>query len=190
MEFMKKISLTSLLIVITLGISNIAYATTYTYELSVDQTWADGGSTSNTSEYVTVRSYVPGSNSTTYTNVIIYTPVYTSGANALGDVVGSVYNIYGSGTTAFADPYDGPKRTVIYPAFQILHTRLLTVNDDRLAIGSYNVLGGHARGRGFIYDLIYDQYTELVAPNTEWTDLSDINNLGQLVGTSSLSLKS
>ena len=181
---MKKISLTSLLIVITLGISNIAYATTYTYELSVDQTWADGGSTSNTSEYVTVRSYVPGSNSTTYTNVIIYTPVYTSGANALGDVVGSVYNIYGSGTTAFADPYDGPKRTVIYPAFQILHTRLLTVNDDRLAIGSYNVLGGHARGRGFIYDLIYDQYTELVAPNTEWTDLSDMNNLGQLVGTS------
>ena len=184
MNLNKQIALLSLLIFIPLGISNIAYATTYTYEVSEVQTWADGGSTNNTSEYVTVRTYAPGSNSTTYNNVLIYTPVYTSEENALGDIVGSVFNIYGSGTTAFADPYDSPKRTVIYPASQILHTRLLTINDDRLAIGTYNVLGGHARGRGFIYDLIHDRYTELVSPNTEWTDLSDINNLGQIVGTS------
>ena len=167
-----------------LGISDVVSATTYTYELSEEQTWADGGSSSTTSENVTVRSYVPGSNYVTYKTITLYTPTYSSEANALGDIVGSVYNVYGSGTTAFVDPYDGSKRTVIYPAIQILHTRLLAVNDDRLAIGSYNVLGGHARGRGFIYDLIYDQYTELVAPNTEWTDLSDINNLGQIVGTS------
>jgi hypothetical protein len=127
---------------------------------------------------------VPGSNSVSYKTIPLYTRTYSSEANALGDIVGSVYNIYGSGHTAFVDPYDGPKRTVIYPAFQILHTRLHAVNDDRLAIGNYNVLGGHAAGRGFIYDVIYDQYTQLLAPNTVWTDLSDINNLGQIVGTS------
>ncbi len=181
---MKGLSLISLVCFTTLVISQLVNASTYTYEVSEDQTWADGGSSINTSETVTVRSYVPGSNYTTYKNVTLYTPVYTSEENVLGDVVGSVYNIYGSGTTAFSDPYDGPKITVIYPAFQILHTRLQMVNDDRLAIGSYNVLGGHARGRGFIYDLIYDQYTELLAPNTEWTDLGGINNLGQIVGTS------
>jgi len=126
---------------------------------------------------------VPGSNSINYRTVPIYTPVYSSEANALGDVVGSVFHIYGSGTTAFVDPYDGPKKTVIYPATQILHTRLLAVNDERLAIGTYNVLGGHAAGKGFIYDMIYDQYTRLVAPNTEWTDLGDINNSGRIVGT-------
>lgn len=184
MNFKKKKASLPLLIIILSGFSNTVYATTYSYELSEDQTWAEGGSTTNTTQYVTVRTYVPGSHSTNYKNVILYTPVYTSEENALGDVVGSVFNIYGSGTTAFADPFDGPKRTVIYPAFQILHTRLHTINDDRLAIGTYNVLGGHARGRGFIYDLIYDQYTELVAPNTEWTDLGDMNNLGQIVGTS------
>ena len=181
---MKRLLSISLVWFATLVVSHLVNASTYTYELSADQTWADGGSSTNTPETVSVRSYVPGSNYTTYKNVTLYTPVYTSEENALGDVVGSVYNIYGSGTTAFADPYDGPKRTVIYPAFQILHTRLLTVNDNRLAIGSYNVLGGHARGRGFIYDLIFDQYTELLAPDTEWTDLGDINNFGQLVGTS------
>lgn len=181
---MNKILSIILLIFVMLCISNVVHATTYTYELSEEQTWADGGSTSTTSETVTVRSYVPGSNTVTYKTVTLYTPTYSSEANALGDIVGSVYNVYGSGTTAFVDPYDGPERTVIYPAVQILHTRLLAVNDDRLAIGSYNVLGGHAAGRGFIYDVIYDQYTELVAPNTEWTDLSDINNLGQIVGTS------
>lgn len=173
-----------LLLFITLGFSTSVNATSYTYELSNDQTWAGGGTSSTNAETVTVRSYVPGSNNTTYKTITLYTPTYTSEANALGDVVGSVYNIYGSGTTAFVDPYDAPKRTIIYPAVQILHTRLLAVNDDRLAIGSYNVLGGHAAGRGFIYDVIYDQYTELLAPNTTWTDLSDINNLGQIVGTS------
>jgi hypothetical protein len=181
---MNKILSILLLIFVVLGFSSVVHATTYTYELSEEQTWADGGSTNNTTDNVTVRSYVPGSNSVTYKTITLYTPTYSSEANALGDIVGSVYHVYGSGTTAFVDPYDGPKRTVIYPAIQILHTRLLAVNDDRLAIGSYNVLGGHAAGRGFIYDVIYDQYTDLVAPNTEWTDLSDINNLGQIIGTS------
>ena len=184
MVHMIKIKSISLLFFIAIGVSSISEAATYSYELSEDQTWAEGGSTSTRTEYVSVRSYVPGSKSITYKTVAIYTPSYSSEANALGDTVGSVFNIYGSGTTAYADPYDGPKRTVIYPAFQILHTRLLAVNDDRLAIGSYNVLGGHAAGKGFIYDLIYDQYTQLAAPNTEWTDISDINNLGQIIGTS------
>jgi hypothetical protein len=182
-HMMKFISI-SLLMITSIGMSAIAKATNYSYELSEEQTWTDGGSTSNTSEYVTVRSYVPGSDSVTYKNVLLYTPTYTSEANALGDVVGSVYNIYGSGTTAFADPYDGPKRTVVYPAFQILHTSLFAINNDRLAIGTYYVLGGHDAGDGFIYDVIYDQYTPLVAPNTKWTDLGDINNSGEIIGTS------
>lgn len=174
-----------LLVTLTLpGLSHGAYATNYSYELSEDQTWSDGGSTETSTQYVSVRSYVPGSKSISYSSVPIYTPVYSSEANVLGDVVGSVFHIYGSGTTAFVDPYDGPKKTVVYPATQILHTRLLAVNDDRLAIGNYNVLGGHAAGRGFIYDVIYDQYIPVVAPATEWTDLGDINNSGKIVGTS------
>lgn len=167
-----------------LGISGIANAMTYSYELSEDQTWSDGGTTASSSQYVSVRTYVPGSHALNYRNVRLYTPTYTSESNALGDTVGSVFHIYGSGTTAFVAPYDGPKRTVIYPATQILHTRLNAVNNDRLALGSYNVLGGHARGQGFIYDIVYDQYTRFVAPNTEWTAVGDINNLGQIVGTS------
>ena len=182
-HIMKFLSI-SVLTITSLTMPTIAQATTYSYELSEQQTWADGGSSSNTSESVTVRSYVPGSNSVTYKNVILYTPTYTSEANASGDVVGSVYNVYGSGTTAFSDPHDGPKRTVVYPALQILHTSLFAINNDRLAIGTYHVLGGHAAGKGFIYDVIYDQYTPLVAPNTTWTDLGDINNSGQIVGTS------
>jgi hypothetical protein len=174
----------SLLGLFLLGLSGAGHATTYTYELSQQQTWTDGGSTTTDTQYVQVRQYVPGSKSLNYTSVAVYTPVYSSEANALGDIVGSVFNIYGSGTTAFVDPFDGPKRTVVYPATQILHTRLFAVNDDRLAIGTYNVLGGHAAGKGFIYDLIYDQYTPVVAPDTEWTDLGDINNLGMIVGTS------
>ena len=180
MKIIKKILLQLLINIAVL--TNIAYATNYTYELSIDQTWADGGSTSNTSESVTVRSYVPGSNSVTYKNITLYTPTYASEANSLGDVVGTIYQIYGSGHTAWVDPYDGAKRTVIYPAIQILHTRLLAVNDERLAIGNYNVLGGHAHGRGFIYDVIHDRYTDFVAPNTEWTDVADINNYGQIIG--------
>ncbi|MFC1664846.1 hypothetical protein ACFL17_04370 [Pseudomonadota bacterium] len=184
MKLMAKISSLPLLILATLIISNNANATTYDYELSTNQTWADGGSSNTTTNYVTVRAYVPGSNSVTYKTVPIYTPVYTSENNSLGDVVGSVFTIYGSGTTAFVDPYNGPKKTIVYPAVQILHTKLLAINDDRLAVGNYNVLGGHAAGRGFIYDVIYNQYTQLVAPNTVWTDIGDINNLGQIVGTS------
>ena len=164
--------------------SCVAQATTYTFELSTDQPWSDGGSTTTSSQTVTVRSYVPGSNTISYRSMAIYTPTYTSEANALGDVVGSVHHIYGSGTTAFVEPYDGPKRTIVYPAVQILHTNLHAVNDQRIALGTYYVLGGHAAGRGFLYDLIYDQYTTLTAPNTQWTSMTDISNQGQLVGTS------
>ena len=181
---LKTLSIISSLIGTMLGTLNIANATNYTYDLSEDQPWSDGGSTNTSTEYVTVRTYVPGSNSITYGTVPIYTPTYTSESNALGDVVGSVFYIYGSGTTAFVDPFDGPKRTIVYPAFQILHTKLSAINDDRLAIGTYNVLGGHAAGKGFIYDVIYDQYTQIIAPHTVWTDIGDINNLGQIVGTS------
>ncbi len=181
---MRKISTISLLFATAFGASDIVSATHYTYELSADQTWTDGGSTNTTTNYVRVRAYVPGSNSVTYRTVPIYVPTYSSESNSLGDIVGSVFTIYGSGTTAFIDPYDGAKKTIIYPAAQILHTKLLAINDDRLAVGNYNVLGGHAAGKGFIYDVIYDQYTQLVAPDTVWTDLGDINNLGQIVGTS------
>jgi len=182
---MGKILKLSLIIATTFGTSHALHAATYSYELSADQTWGDAstGDTGST-KYVSVRSYVSGADLETHRNVVLYTPTYASEANSLGDVVGSEFNVYGSGTTAFADPYDGPNRTIIYPATQILHTNLMSVNDDRLAIGSYNILGGHAQGNGFIYDLIHDQYTQLNAPSTEWTDLGDINNFGHIVGTS------
>ncbi len=183
---MKKTTLAYLLMamVLVLVFSNFANAANYSYELSAEQTWAENGTTNTTTNYVTVRAYVPGSNTVTYKSVPIYVPTYASESNALGDIVGSVYTIYGSGTTAYIDPYDGPKKTIIYPAVQILHTELLAINDDRLAIGNYYVLGGHASGKGFIYDAEFNQYTQFVAPNTEWTNLSDINNIGQILGTS------
>ena len=166
----------------TVGIASTASATTYTYDVGPDQTWSDGGTSSGTTTNVTVRSYVPGSHTTTYRTIPIYTPAYASAANASGDVVGSVQHIYGSGTTAFSNPFDGPQRTVIYPAVQILHTSLFSVNDDRIAIGQYNTLGGP--GQGFLYDVIFDQFTEFNAPNTEWTALRSINNFGTIVGVS------
>jgi hypothetical protein len=43
-------------------------------------------------------------------------------------------------------------------------------------------LGGHARGRGFFYDLIYDQYTDFFVPGAEWTAPNDLNNMGRIVG--------
>lgn len=183
-SFMKKITMRFHLTAVLFGIMNAPSAANYTYELSAEQPWAEGGSTTTTTNYVTVRSYVPGSNTLTYKSVPVYVSTYISGTNALGDVVGSVYNVYGSGTTAFIDPYNASNKTIIYPAVQILHTELLAINDDRLAIGTYYVLGGHDAGKGFIYDADFDQYTELVAPNTEWTYLSDINNSGQVLGTS------
>ena len=66
---MNKLSTISFLITAALALSNTANATSYTYELSLDKTWAEGGATSNTSDTVTVRSYVPGSNRTTYKNI-------------------------------------------------------------------------------------------------------------------------
>jgi hypothetical protein len=59
---------------------------------------------------------------------------------------------------------------------------LFTVNDDRLALCIYHVLGGHARGRGFLYDLVFDQYTDFFVPGAEWTAPNDLNNLGRIVG--------
>ena len=170
-------------IIILLGFSKIGNTTAYTYELSENQTWANNNLENNPSS-VTVRTYIPGSHSTIFREISLYTPTYTSNTNSLGDNVGSVFNTYGSGTTAFINPYNAPVRTIIYPAPQILHTTLLSINNNRLAVGTYYVLGGQASGKGFIYDVTTDQYTLLDAPNTEWTDAADINNAGQIVGAS------
>ena len=78
------------LLAAVLAISGSASATNYTFELSEQQPWADTATTDTSTSYVTVRAYVPGSNSLNYTTVPIYTPTYTSESNALGDVVGSV----------------------------------------------------------------------------------------------------
>ena len=44
---------------------------------------------------------MPGSNLITYRNVNIYTATYSSDGNVHGDVVGTMYTIYGSGNTAW-----------------------------------------------------------------------------------------
>ena len=160
-----------------LGFSSNAFATEYDLEVGNEQTWANDGTTTTDGQTVSVRSYVPGSNSITYKNVTIYTPTYTSAANALGDTVGTVYTIYGSGHTGWVDPYDGSKFTVIYPG--ALHTELYVVNDQRIAGGTYYPNGS------FLYDVIYRQFLPLKAPNPNWTSLRDINNHGQVVGMQS-----
>ena len=56
-----KIFTTSILAFTLLGLSHVSNATTYTYELSTEPTWSDGGSTDSNTQYVRVRLYVPGS---------------------------------------------------------------------------------------------------------------------------------
>jgi hypothetical protein len=135
----------------------IGDAVTYTIELSLDQPWINGGTSSGTTQYVSVRAYVPGSNSVSYRTIPIRTSTYQSEANALGDVVGTVHQIYGSGNQGYVDPYDGPKRTTNYP--YALHTNMIAINDERYAVGNHYP-------RGFIYDVIYDHFLDFNVPNT------------------------
>jgi hypothetical protein len=135
----------------------IVDAVTYTIELSLDKPWTDGGTSSGTTQYVSVRAYVPGSNSVSYRTMPVRTSTYESEANALGDVVGTVHKIYGSGNQGYVDPYDGPKRTTNYP--YALHTNMIAINDNRYAVGNHYP-------RGFIYDVIYDHFLDFNVPNT------------------------
>lgn len=165
-----------LLLVVTVG-----SASAYTYDVSFEQPWVDVSTTTSNVDYVQVRSYVPGSNTITYKTVPIYSSTTTSGANSLGDVVGYTNNIYGT-SPAFVDPYDGAKYTLEYPTYQLMKTRLYSVNDQRLALGDYMQTG--AIVHEYIYDLIYKKYTTLSELDPNWTHLSDMNNQGQVVGTS------
>ncbi|MFT4939747.1 MAG: hypothetical protein ACI88A_002792 [Paraglaciecola sp.] len=109
----------------------------------------------------------------------IYSSTYSSHANSLGDTVGSVSNIYGT-SPAWVAPYNGAKYSLMYPTYDVMRTRLITVNDDRLAIGSYVQVGGTTTS--FIYDLIYKQYTKLTTPSGTAAAIADINNIGQITG--------
>lgn len=176
-----KAILHAVLTLMTLLISASALATEYTFEVGTEPTWAPSGTSSTTATAVTVRSYVPGSSTTTYRNVTIYTPTYTSDANALGDTVGTVYSIYGTGNTAWVNLSGIGKSTVIYPISEIMHTQLFAINDQRFAIGTYYLLGGV--GKGFMYDAIYDQYATIQYPGAAgWSTLIDINNAGRMIG--------
>lgn len=177
---MKKTLTDSLLFSVILGVSSNVNATSYNYELSDIQTWSNTGSTLTTSQYVTVRAYVPGSNTINYSSVPIYTSTYSSNANSLGDVVGSVSNIYGT-SPAWVDPFNGAKYSIMYPTYNVMRTRLTAVNDDRLSIGIFYQVGGS--GKGFIYDLIHKQFTQLKTPGGASVSIADINNIGQLIGT-------
>ena len=180
-----KSKLLSTLIILSLGISKAVMATSYTFEVSNEQTWAAGGTTSTTTQNITVRSYVPGSNTTTYRNVTIYSSTYASDANALGDTVGTVYNIYGGGDTAWVNLSGIGKATVIYPDYYTMHTLLYAINDQRIAMGTYVLLGGVSKG--FIYDAIYGQYATIQYPGAAgWSPLLDMNNAGRMIGTYSL----
>ena len=165
-----------LLLAVTVG-----SASAYTYDVSIEQPWADDSTTTSNVEYVQVRAYVPGSNYITYKTVPIYSSTTTSGANSLGDIVGYTNNIYGT-SPAFVDPYDGPKYSLEYPTYQLMKTRLYSVNDQRLALGDYMQTG--AVVHEYIYDLIYKKFTTLSELNPNWTHLADMNNHGQVVGTS------
>jgi len=172
---MMPLSAIMLLLVVTVG-----SASAYTYDVSQEQPWVDSSTTTSNVDYVQVRSYVPGSNTITYSTVPIYSSTTTSGANSLGDVVGYTNNIYGT-SPAFVNPYDGPQYSLNYPTYQLMKTRLYSVNDQRLALGDYMQTG--AVVHEYIYDLIYKKYTTLSELNPTWTHLSDMNNYGQVVGT-------
>ena len=58
---MMPLSAIMLLLAVTVG-----SASAYTYDVSVDQPWSNESSTESNVDYVSVRAYVPGSNSITY----------------------------------------------------------------------------------------------------------------------------
>jgi hypothetical protein len=93
----------------------------------------------------------------TYRTIPTHASIYQSEANALGDVAGTVYQIYGHGNEGYVDPQDGPKRTTKYP--NALHTNMIAINDKRYAVGNHYP-------RGFIYDVIYDHIVDFNVPNT------------------------
>jgi hypothetical protein len=181
---MYKFSINSLLMATALSTFSVANAASYTYEISDSQTWSNSGTSETSTAYVTVRAYVPGSNTINYTSAPIYTSTYSSEANLLGDIVGSTSNIYGK-SPAWVDPYNGAKYSLMYPTNDVMRTRLRAVNDQRLAIGSYIQLGG--RSTSFIYDLIYKQYTILNLPSGASATIVDINSIGQIIGSESTS---
>lgn len=167
-----------------LSVSTTASAAEYMYELSEVQTWADAGSSTGSTQYITARAYVSGSNRINFTTIPIYTNTYSSTANSLGDLVGSVNNIY-STSPAWVDPNNEAKYSVMYPTYNVMRTRLTAVNDDRLAVGSYIQVGGSSTS--FIYDLAYRQYTELKTLSGQSATLADINNSGQIIGSQRIS---
>ena len=176
---MMSLSAIMLLLAVTVGSSSA-----YDYHVSEERLWSNESTTESNVDYVSVRAYVPGSNTINYKTVPIYSSTTTSGANSLGDVVGYTNNIYGT-SPAFVDPYDGGKYTLNYPTYQLMKTRMYEVNDQRLTLGDYMQTG--AVVTPFVYDLIYKKYTTLSELNskldTTWTHMSDMNNLGQVVGT-------
>ena len=155
----------------------------YTYEVSAEQPWSDTATTDSSTQYVTVRAYVPGSNTLNYRSMPVYSSVTTSGANSIGDVVGYTSNIYGT-SPAFIDPYDNYRYRLMYQAYGVMNTKLFTVNDQRLALGYYMLVG--ASVRPFVYDLIYKKYTLLPELNARWASVIDMNNHGQITGVSFL----
>ncbi|MGD2107582.1 MAG: DUF5011 domain-containing protein [Nitrosopumilaceae archaeon] len=174
-------SLVALSAIMLLLAVSVGSAFAYTYDVSEEQPWSDDSTTTSNVDYVQVRAYVPGSNYVTYKTVAIYSSTTSSGANSLGDVVGYTNNIYGT-SPAFVDPYDGAKYSLEYPTYQLMKTRLYSVNDQRLALGDYMQTG--AIVHEYIYDLIYKKFTTLSELNPSWTHLADMNNHGQVIGTS------
>ena len=170
--------------IMLLLVVSVGSASAYTYQVSEVQLWTDASTTTSNVDYAQVRAYVPGSNSITYRTMPVYSSTTKSGANSLGDVVGYTNNIYGT-SPAFVDPYNGAQYSLNYPTYQLMKTRMYSVNDQRLAIGDYMQTG--AVVHQFIYDLIYKKYTTLSELNSKlgsnWTHLSDMNNHGQVVGT-------
>ncbi|MEJ2259187.1 MAG: hypothetical protein P8X78_01530, partial [Nitrosopumilaceae archaeon] len=169
-------SLVALSAIMLLLAVSVGSAFAYTYDVSEEQPWSDDSTTTSNVDYVQVRAYVPGSNYITYKTVAIYSSTTTSGANSLGDNVGYTNNIYGT-SPAFVDPYDGAKYSLEYPTYQLMKTRLYSVNDQRLALGDYMQTG--AIVHEYIYDLIYKKFTTLSELNPNWTHLADMNNHGQ-----------
>jgi len=152
-------------------------ALAYTYDVTSEKPWTDEAVTTDTSQTVSVRSYVPGSNTITYRDINVYSSNTAAGSNSLGDSVGYVSNIYGT-SPAWVDPYDGYRYSIMYPTYQVIRTLLFTVNDNRIALGDYYPTG--ATRHPFLYDLIHRKYTILPDISGAW--VSDMNEAEQIVG--------
>ena len=106
-------------------------------------------------------------------------PPTVATANVLGDSVSTTTHIYGTVYTSMAHDYIYGGYPLEYDHPSSMGTRMVAINDERLATGIYMITGGLTFG--VLWDFTYNRWTSI---NTGgWSVYpTSINNNGQVAG--------